>query len=488
MNPKPQLCRAHPLMIFRYLKPFVFILLIPTAQGLFQYVMTGRFTSLIVGESVTAGLLIAYSILKFFCCRVEVAPSWISVQEGVLLRREAVIPTDRISSAFVRTGPLLWLTRSVEVQLNTETGRDANADFTIIVSRKNASLFLELLPAAGESDTYHMPGKRVILMAAATSSSAAGLLLAAPVVQHAGKLLGAGFTEKLYDTIAATANFANRLIPPIAGLLAILLAAGFAISFGASLLKNLPFRLTRKGRRLTAVAGTVLRRRTTFLIDSIHNISVLQNPLLLALRRYNVKICVAGFGNYKGETAVLVPTADRNEMGRMLTQLFPGVSLAAPRCKARPDALRRFYTVPTLYLLGVALLALWLTHCLPAFGDLIWFVATIAETLVLLAFVLRYRAFQRGGLTLGKQVCAVGRRSLFTLQELRCPGHRVGTILMYQYPTDRRAKLCRVRVTVRSQNADHVTAALLDQAQVERELESFLEIMASQDTNPQKNS
>lgn len=469
--------KAHPLIILTYLKPYMFILLIPTAQGVASYFVNRKLTSLILGEFLTAAVILTLSILKFLRFRMTIRTDHITVQQGILLRNTARIPIDKISTAFVRTGPLLILCRAVEIRLNTEAGRPGKADFKMIMPRTIVPKLYGLFPF-GKSGvtTLETTAKRLIIMAAATSNFATGLLIAAPVVDHAGDLLGTGITEKVYDTINVAVEYAEStigsLIPPIAGYIAAALLIGFAISFVVSVFKNLPFKMQRRGEYIIAIAGTIIKRRIFFKAKSVNSVSVIQNPFMMLFRRYNVGISVAGYGDSRGETAMIIPAAEPDKVYSLIGQILPQVNRCELQIRHPENTLRNFCTPPAIILITVPLAAAILSKLFVHFSGLIWFLAFVAELFDLLLFVLAVLRFQRTGIAMGGDFCVVGLR-WFSIVEFHCPEKNVGMIRVTQYPWDRKSALCRVKVTVRSENAESLNVALLAYDQVKEKIEAL---------------
>lgn len=56
--------RAHPFMIFAYLKPYLFVLLLPVLRGLLSYGSSGVLSRLVVGEAVLALAIVTVSVLN----------------------------------------------------------------------------------------------------------------------------------------------------------------------------------------------------------------------------------------------------------------------------------------------------------------------------------------------------------------------------------------------------------------------------------------
>lgn len=469
--------KAHPFMLFHFLKPYLYILLIPTAQGLLSYFLGGSLTSLIVGECLTVAILLGLSIVKLLRFRLYIGEDHIKVTSGVLILSESVVPFDRIATTFVRSDPFLWLAKCVEIRLNTEAGRPGNPDFRMIVHESATVKLRKILsPTDVHTERVSLPAGRLIIMAAVTSSSTTGLLIAAPVVNQVGKLLGEGFTERFYDRITeavdaavgVAGNHLGILIPPIAGVIALFLLAGFAVSFLLSIFKNLPMRFERRGDKMMVSAGSLIRRRTGFLMSGVNCVSIIQNPVMMFLRRYNVKVGIAGFGNRRDETSVAIPAAGSDEVYRLTKAILPGVSMdARPEIRPPKKAFPFFCTLPAIFMIAIPVAAMIFSILLPDFSELIWFLAFVAAMFDLVFFMVSVRRFQREGITIGDEFCALGLDWLsFSMVELHCPAEKVGVIRVLRFPADHLSGVCRVKITVRSEGAERINAALLDEKQV----------------------
>lgn len=469
--------KAHPFMLFNFLKPYLFILLIPTAQGLISYFKGGGLTNLILGEIITVAILLAISIIKLKRFRLYIGEDHIKVVSGAIFVSESVVPFCKIATTFIRSDPLLWLGKCVEIQLNTEAGRPGRSDFKMIVHESVTVTLHKVLPATdAKTERIHLPNRRIITMAAVTSSSATGLLIAAPVVNQAGKLLGEAFTKKFYDTITEAVYVAvehlGTIIPPIAGYIALILLAGFAVSFVLSIIKNLPMRFERRGDKMTVSAGSFIHRRTSFHMSSINSVSIIQNPLMMFLKRYNVKIGIAGYGNHKDETSVVIPAAGSDEVYRLADKILPGVnSSVRPIIRPPQKTFFMFCSFPLVIMAVIPLSAVVLSLFLADFSELIWFLAFILELFDLVFCIIAIRRFQREGVTIGEEFCALGLDWLsMSMVELHCPADKVGVIRVLRFPLDHLSGLCRVKITVRSEGAESINASLLDENEVAKQI------------------
>lgn len=473
---KEQMFRAHPMMIFKYLYPYLFVLLLPALRGLLNYGMNGALSQLVVGEILLAVLITTISVLKWRRYRLYLGSRSIRICEGFFFRTESVIPTDKLASFFVESRPSLWLFGGAYVRLNTEAGKPGKSDFELILSRGNLKELMNRLSSSGTKvKQYDPPAVKVILMAAATSSSAAGLLIAAPVINKAGQLLGRGFSDMVYGTIEQAASWLELIIPPVASTLSILFLIGFGISFVISIFKNAPFRLYIDGERFTAVSGLIARRETSFMLGSINNVIIEQTLLMRLLHHYSVKVCVAGYGNRRGETAVVIPAANKRQTARLIGEILSQQEEKPFALRSPVRAFSRFIVSPLLLLAAIPGAAFALSNTFPEFRSFIQFVAVILAVVVVLLISVNLRRYAQGGVTFGDHIRAYSTKRM-TLTELRCSNNRTGIIRVTQNPFDRQMRLCRVRITVRSESANTLNVSHLDYPQVAKALSDYYHV------------
>ena len=468
--------RAHPFMIFAYLKPYLFVLLLPVARGILNYGVSGALSRLVIGEAVLAFLIMAVSVLKWLRCRLIVDRDFIRMREGLFFQKESIIPRENIASMFVENRPLLWLFRGAVVRFDTEAGTPGKSDLDLLLPLHRVPALLELLPPRPdkrhpeEIRQYHAPALKMLIMAAATSSAATGLLLAAPVIHKAGQLLGESFSQRVYGTLTEAASLLETVIPAGASMLAILLLAGFVVSFLHSLIKTAPFRLYIKGDRFTSSSGLIARRRTRFRVRAINDVLIQQTPAMRLLRHYTVKVNVAGYGKGRGETAVVIPAAGRREIEGLLREILPHADSAPIALRPPRRALPRFVVWPAVWFLAIPAAAAVAVKLLPHFADFIRFAAMVLMVLQGVIISLSLQRYQKGGVTFGEQITAYASK-WFSLTEMRCPADRVGVIRIWQTPFDWGKNLCRVRITVRSESAHTLSVPHLDYRVVKKTLE-----------------
>ena len=83
--------KAHPFMILNYMKPFLFVLVIPLIKGIIQYIFYRRATGVLAMEAVAllAVLLIGY--LKFRSFSIVCGKSGVKITDGIFIKKVSYI-------------------------------------------------------------------------------------------------------------------------------------------------------------------------------------------------------------------------------------------------------------------------------------------------------------------------------------------------------------------------------------------------------------
>lgn len=475
-----KLFRAHPFMIFTYLKPYLFILLIPVIRGALNYGSSETLPQLLIGEIVLAAIITMIALIKWRRCMLIIEKNFIRIRMGFLFTTDAIIPISKIASTYLETKPILWAARGVLLRLDTEAGRTGKSDFEIILPLRRVGELSELLPASGDEVLkYNAPTIKIFIMAAATSSAATGLLVAAPLINQAGQLLDEGLSDRVYNTINHAASLFEQLVPPVASTLSVIFLAGFVISFFISLSKNAPFRLYKKGGRFLATSGLISHRKIRFNADAINETTILQSPLMRLFHHYTVKVCVAGYGKKKGETAMMIPAAREKDYQVFLRELSP-VKEGVPKSdstflKSPARAKARFVRIPMIITLAIPLAGKIISLYLVPFEPLIRFFCAIFIAYIGIMVYVSYTKYKHGGISVGDEHKAYSAKGL-SLTEVHVRNNRTGVIRMTENPFDRKSKLCSLRLTVRSESATSLNIANLDSEQIKRELCDFYKI------------
>ena len=76
--------RAHPLMIWSLMKPFLFVLLFPFVKALLSYAVDGKINNILGLEILMVVMLTAIAIARWLAFRVSVDEKTIYIRMGII--------------------------------------------------------------------------------------------------------------------------------------------------------------------------------------------------------------------------------------------------------------------------------------------------------------------------------------------------------------------------------------------------------------------
>ena len=111
--------RAHPLMIFRFLKPFLFVLIIPLLEGVVQYAVHRRISGILAAEITVFVCIFLIAVMRCEKFSLSADCREITLQTGVFFRQKHTVRLSCISSVTVRRNPADFIFRAATVSLCT---------------------------------------------------------------------------------------------------------------------------------------------------------------------------------------------------------------------------------------------------------------------------------------------------------------------------------------------------------------------------------
>ena len=450
-------------MIFRFMKPYLFILILPFVRAVIQYFTKGEVDGLFFPLLAAFVFVLAVAILGWFSMQIIVKDGYITVKKGFLFKSCAVIEMTRLSSIALKQNVLDFVFRSVNCAINTEAGTPKKSDFKIKLHKDDAKELYNLIYGAEEMKIIKFSPFQIALLAATTSSAATGIILGVPFIKKASELVGVAISDMLLDEINNVSLRFKNVFPPIVNSATIILLIAYGVSFAITFLKNVNFQLKSGEKSIEAQAGLIVRKRIAFKKSMVNDICFEQTPLMRVLKRYSMRVSIGGYGDEKGEKAVVVPVARRDELEQHLKTYFP--TLTAHGEKISPPkslkTLKRFAYIPVLLGAGTITIGIVLILLLPYFDRLILFLTAVLLVIDLYYASICWHNYKFGALCLEENIFASGSTG-FTVREMYCNKNKTGLIKLSQTPADRRHKTCKLKLTVRSEGADSVKVKNLD--------------------------
>ena len=275
----------------------------------------------------------------------------VRLREGVLSRRETVVPLARVQAVDTVHGPLqrLFGVQGVDVQ-TAGGGREGEIKLPAVaradVERLRAAVHDHAAAAAaGPVVLARRRLARDRLFAAALTAGQVGVLL--PVLAGVVQLL-----QELGSDDARLAQAGLRLAPDSTGewLLAVvgLVVVAWLLSAGGAVLAFAGFTLTREAERLRIHRGLLARREATVPLARVHAVRVVEGTLRRPFGLVTLRAEVMGYSREAAVARTLFPLLRRAEVEPFLAAFLPELADELDGL-ARPPrrALRRYVLPPT---------------------------------------------------------------------------------------------------------------------------------------------
>ncbi len=472
--------RAHPLMIFTFLKPFLFVLLIPVVRGLIQYASNRQYDGILHFEIMLLIALFAVGFLRWLCFKLifNEQKQTVTVVSGLIFRKTATINTNKLSSVQTKQNPIEFICGAVTYRLNTEAGEIDKADYEFKLSLRATKEVANLLYGKIEYKKIRFSVFKIAVLAATTSSAFTGIIVGVPLIYRAGNLLGIAISDMLFNEINNVSQKIETYFPPIVNTVTLILLCSYLFSFFYSLFKYLNFQLRVSDKKIEMLSGIFVRTRTSFKKAAINNVRIEQSFLMVLLRRFAMRVSVGGYGESRSKTDVVIPLEKGQEIRKHFAEYLPFFKCdTGTFIKPRPTALNRsrFLFFPTIYFLTAIGLSIILGLLFEDFTRFILFSLCVVSALIFChAWFCLFECF-KGKVDFGDNIFIRSRRGLRTC-ELYCPKENVGEVKLVRFPADMWHHTCRLRVTVCSERADSLCVRHLDYKTVKQTVGNYFNI------------
>ena len=449
--------KAHPMMIFNLIRPYLFILILPLVRAAVQYFTKGEINGLLAFEVMTLAFIILLAVLGWCSVSITVRKRYITVKKGFLIKSCAVIELSRISSISLKQNIFDLIFKSVSCQINTEAGTPKKSDFDIKLSKSDAKRLYSMVYGTENMKTIKFSVLRIALLAATASSATTGIIVGVPVINQVGELLGLAISDMLLDRINNISSKFNSVFPPVVNAVTIIFLIAYGISFVLCIIKYVNFKLKSGESSIEVQSGIITRRKTVFKKSRVNDICFEQTPLMRLINKYSMRVSIGGYGNGKGEKAIMFPVAKRGELKKYLNvhfHCFKSQDKGIVAIKSL-SGLKRFVYVPVLMGLLIIGVGLSCVMAFPFFDRLILFLTVIALCVDAYYGSVCYYGYKFGEIKAGENISVAGSKGL-TVRELYFSKNKIALIKLVQTPADRRFKTCKVKFVVCSELADSV--------------------------------
>ncbi len=417
--------RAHPVTVFYLFLRYIFAYLIP-ALGI---IVSRDSIKQIAWWNISlfASTLIV-TIIKWRSIKVTLHRNCICVASGIFIRSEKIIPFPKITSIDLDTPPLLKLTGSISLRIETNARRGKKASLSLRLYKEDAYKITNAILGGKKSEPisqFQTEHNRLTLMLISSTNAAAGFLFAYSVFSTGGTILGRQFQQNILTTLEGAALYASKILPPALSVIGVLLLFGWIVSFIKSFSRYYKFTVLRKKDHLVVISGLITLRESILFVNSINSVEFRQTLLLRLLNQYSVYLQCAGYGKQKGERAILIPAANYDKCINALKELLPEFEVAPVQISPPKRAKFRYISKPFSLITYTLSLTFALFSRYPRL-----FPALILFSLSLLAvflwqFIISLISFQTSGAGKGKSSLTISYHTSFCLRRLHIPIDKV---------------------------------------------------------------
>lgn len=455
--------KAHPLMLFFYLKPLLFLLILPISRKITEYFTGGSPKRGFRLEILILAATLLLSTAKYSSFRLVLNRDYITVKSGAIFKNRSKIPISSLSSLQTEQTVIDALFGAVTCKINTEAGVRGKADFRFKLSIASSRELTSLLFGGCKSSVKRFSPLKSAVMAAVTSSAVTGAVVGVPILNRAGKLLSVAISEMLSERINNLSNSPNAFAPPVVKTLSLIFLAFYGFSFFYLFFRYVNFRLILRGDEIAVCSGFFVRKKCYFKKEAVTAVKIEQAPLMRLFRRYSVGADVGGFGEARTKNRIILPAGKTKELKSVLKTCFPFAVRRSKSIRVKRGSLsrNRFLFLPGVYLLCTVLVSAISARKFKDFSHFIFFSCLTALFMIFCYSFLCLYEYRHSAVCFGKVLHARSIKG-FRAFALFIPQESLGEIKITRFGMDFPLKTCRVRITVCSEQAASIRIKHLD--------------------------
>lgn len=455
--------KAHPLMFFKIIKPYIFVLFLPFLRAFVQYLTIGKTSGTMFLEFMAIFVISVIAFFGYKSIKISVKGNRVTIKRGFLIKGEVSIDISHISSISTKQNLLDLLFGSVSCFINTEAGRPKKDDFNLKLYKKDAKILCILVNGSEKVKKISFSTFRIALLAAGTSSVLTGMIIAVPVVKKTGDIINVALTDLLLEQMSDISSKINNYLPSFVNYVTVFFVFAYMASFVITFFKRVKFRLIVGKKTIEIESGLITRKNIIFKKSKINNICFEQTFLMRILKKYSMSVSIAGYGNKKGERATVVPIGNKNSIKNQAKAIYGVFDYYANKIVPKQNlaSLKNFLFVPMMIFLALITTVTVLLLVFPHVRRFILLFAFITLCFNLYYVSICYYDYKHSFVCFS-DVIVVSASKKLSVQELCCSKNKVGVIKITQTPADKRRKTCKTKITVCSESADGARVRHID--------------------------
>lgn len=346
---------------------------------------------ILVGMVVILGICILSWYKTVFCLKEDT----IYYQSGLLNVKKREIPFARVNTMDLSQGMIDKLFNVAKIKIDTGSTQNNGSEISLFLNRDRATVIKDSILNRGNEPITEYEEEKVVhyqlsfkdLMIYSLTSN--GILSGIGIIMIVYNFLDDYVTEVLQIDFANHLKFsAGNQLYKIIILISTVIILSICLSFFYSLIKYHHFEVFTAKDQLNVSYGLFNKKSYCFDIKKIKGIHSKQNLIMQLLNIRTLEMESIGYGDEKGEKAILYPICSKAFQNELVSQLLPEFVFEDTIHPSPPVALPRFIVKKLIF---VAITAGLLTYYFQ-YGYI---------SILLLPFVLGLGYFQHKNTALG---------------------------------------------------------------------------------------
>lgn len=446
--------RQHPFKIVTLMSKNFWLLLIPVVRGLIS--MNGSIYEWLKGawlDIVVLLLIIVSAYLRWYFSSYRFTNNSVDYRSGIFVKTKMSIPLKHLTAVSAERNFWLRPFGAVTLYFDTNSGFLNTPDLKIMVSRKDYDRIFEELLSNQQIDikTSYRPSRiNLIFFSLVFSSTLSGVIIVGTFIYQSGQIIGRSLENILLTTATDISDKLVLGIPPLGIAIAIVIGAGWLISFITNILRYIGFRIRREGKKIFIKTGFFTKRRYFINSDKVNYADIRQNLMMKLFRVMSVHVDCAGYGKAKNELPVFVPITTKKQVLSSLRIILPHFNVTKAQVKPSKMVVFRYFMIPFYIMIGLPVVAMLLIYFLPLWKSMILFALVTSEIPIFYLLIVKLVSFFTTGIACDEDSISLHYCNVYQFHTVIIPKDKIATVTLSQNGFQTFANSCNL--TIHSQN------------------------------------
>ena len=137
--------RVHPIQFFRFLRPFIFVLVFPTLRRGVQFLLTGGYDFFLPAEVALTVTVICFCIFKTRNFSIVSTKKFLHFYTGKMLKRQTALKISHISQTSLNFSVFDRIFGTATLKIRTGARLKFKPDIVLTLKRENALFLAQIL-------------------------------------------------------------------------------------------------------------------------------------------------------------------------------------------------------------------------------------------------------------------------------------------------------------------------------------------------------